>query len=183
VSYPLFARFLRGVDRRPGIRPDAPSKAVVDNQTAARGWLVYIAPAFIRRRGRHSPPVVADPSVPPFFYTDAPLFYLSDAPLTVGPCPMLNPTTHVLPGCPTPLASLPAGGVVIAFSPNPGYAEGVPPLITVEAPDASCRAVGGEALVFSATTGVVVNACLRGPDLTAHEGEVRAVINSLKLAA
>ena len=60
--------------------------------------------------------------------------------------------------------------------------EGVPPLITVDAPDASCRAVGGEALVFSATAGVVINACLRGPDLTTHEAQNRAVINSLKLA-
>jgi hypothetical protein len=112
-----------------------------------------------------------------------PLFYLSDAPLTVGPCPTPDPTTGAFPACPMPLSALPAGGVLVVFSPNPGFMEGVPPLITVEAPDTSCRAVGGEAQVYSAAAGMVVIACLRGPDLPTHEAEVRGVINLLKLAS
>src|ERR1019366_2853007 len=39
---------------------------------------------------------------------------------TVGPCPTLDPTTHVFPGCPMPLASLPAGGGRSPVSPKPG---------------------------------------------------------------
>jgi hypothetical protein len=137
-----------------------------------------------------------------------PLFYLSDVPLAVGPCPTPDPKTGALfqgcpeplavgpcptpdpktgalfQGCPEPLSALPADGVLVTISPNfGGVFEGIPPLITVDSPDASCRAVGGEAQIDSATAGTVVIACLRGPDLSSHEAEVRGVIASLKPAS
>jgi hypothetical protein len=127
--------------------------------------------------------VVAGPKAVPNLLV--PLFYLSDVPLAVGPCPTPDPKTGALfQGCPEPLSALPADGVLVTISPNfGGLFEGIPPLITVGEPDASCRAVGADAQVYSATVGTVVTACLRGPDLSSHEAEVRGVINSLKPAA
>jgi len=125
--------------------------------------------------------VVAGPESVP--NRPVPLFYLSAVPLTVRPCPTPDPKTGTFQGCPEPLAALPAGGVLVTFSPNfGGLLEANPPLITVGGPDASCRAVGADAQVYSATAGTVVTACLRGPDLAANEAEVRVVINSLKRA-
>lgn len=125
--------------------------------------------------------VVAGPESVP--NRPVPLFYLSDVPLTVRPCPAPDPKTGAFQGCPEPVAALPAGGVLVTFSPNFGsLLETNPPLITVGAPDASCLAVGADAQVYSATAGTVVTACLRGPDLAANEAEVRVVISSLKRA-
>jgi hypothetical protein len=109
-----------------------------------------------------------------------PRFYLSDSPLVVGPCPTADPATGVLPGCPLPLAALPASGVIVSFSPNPGVAESLPPPITIEAPDRACASVDGDAQVSSAAAGMVIVACLRGPAIATHEAEVWAVINSLR---
>jgi hypothetical protein len=109
-----------------------------------------------------------------------PLFYLSDAPLTVGLCPTPDPKTGEFKACPQPLSVLPAGGVLMAFSPNVGVLEVIPPRISLGSPEPPCRAVGGDAQMHSVAAGTVVSACLRGPDLTSHEAQVRAVIASLR---
>src|SRR6476619_7613627 len=74
-----------------------------------------------------------------------PLFYLSDAPLTVGPCPTPDPTGGEFQGCPAPLAVLPSGGVLITVVPNLGLPARNPPEIGVSAATRPCRAIGGEA--------------------------------------
>lgn len=113
----------------------------------------------------------------------SPLFYLSNTGLTVRPCPTANPTTGVYSGCPVPLSALPADGVLVTVSPNPGFAASEPPVVSVETADGSCRAVGGETQIRSVVGPTVVGACLRGPDLPALEVGVRAVIDSLDKAA
>jgi hypothetical protein len=127
--------------------------------------------------------VVAGPKAVPGL--SVPLFYLSNVPLAVGPCPTPAPKSGVLfSGCPEPLSALPADGVLVTFSPNSGgLFEGIPPQITVGAPEASCRAIGAEAQVYSATAGTVVIACLRGPDLSPGEAAIRSVIASLAAVA
>src|SRR6476661_1585931 len=112
-----------------------------------------------------------------------PLFYLSDAPLTVGPCPTPDPTGGEFQGCPAPLAVLPSGGVLITVDPNLGLPARNPPEIGVSAATRPCRAIGGEAEMRSVVGATVLSACLRGPDLAAHEAEVRSVIASLNPAA
>jgi putative hemolysin len=111
-----------------------------------------------------------------------PLFYLSDAPLTVAPCPTPDPKTGAFQACPPPLAALPAGGVLVTVDPNLGLPAINPPQVGVATATAPCQAIGGEAEMSSVVGGTVVRACLRGPDLAAHEAEVRAVIASLKPA-
>ncbi len=112
-----------------------------------------------------------------------PLFYLSDAPLTVGPCPTPDPKSGELRGCPEALAALPSGGVLVTVYPNLGLPAMNPPQVTVETATKPCHAIGGEAEMWSVVGGTVLTACLRGPDLAAHEAEVRAVIASLKPTA
>jgi hypothetical protein len=112
-----------------------------------------------------------------------PLFYLSDAPLTVGPCPTPDPKSGEFLGCPEPLAALPSGGVLVTVDPNLGLPAMSPPQVTVRTATEPCDAIGGDAEMWSAVGGTVLRACLRGPDLAAHEAEVRAVIASLKPAA
>jgi hypothetical protein len=112
-----------------------------------------------------------------------PLFYLSDAPLTVGPCPTPDPKSGEFQGCPEPLAALPPGGVLVTVNPNLGLPAMNPPQVTFENKTKPCHAIGGEAEMWSVVGGTVLTACLRGPDLAAHEAEVRAVIASLKPAA
>jgi hypothetical protein len=55
-----------------------------------------------------------------------------------------------------------------------------PPEIGVGTATKPCKAIGGDAEMRSVVGGTVLGACLRGPDLAAHEAEVRAVIASLK---
>lgn len=112
-----------------------------------------------------------------------PLFYLSDAPLTVGPCPTPDPKSGEFQACPEPLAALPSGGVLVTVNPNLGLPAMNPPQVTFENKTKPCHAIGGEAEMWSVVGGTVLTACLRGPDLAAHEAEVRAVIASLKPAA
>jgi len=112
-----------------------------------------------------------------------PLFYLSDAPLTVGPCPTPDPKSGEFQGCPEPLAALPSGGVLVIVDPNLGLPAFNPPQVTVRTATDPCHAIGGDVEMWSAVGGTVLRACLRGPDLAAHEAEVRAVIASLKPAA
>jgi hypothetical protein len=112
-----------------------------------------------------------------------PLFYLSDAPLTVGPCPTPDPKSGEFQACPEPLAALPSGGVLVTVNPNLGLPTMNPPQVTVKTATKPCHAIGGEAEMWSVVGGTVLTACLRGPDLAAHEAEVRAVIASLKPAA
>lgn len=111
-----------------------------------------------------------------------PLFYLSDAPLTVGPCPTLDPKSDEFQACPEPLAALPSGGVLVTVDPNFGLAAIIPPQVTVETATEPCHAIGGEVEMRSVVGAAVLTACLRGPDLAAHEAEVRAVIIALEPA-
>ena len=124
--------------------------------------------------------LVAGPKVIPG--RPVPLFYLSDAPLTVGSCPTPDPKSGEFRGCPEPLAALPSGGVLVTVNPNLGLPAMNPPEIGVGTATKPCRAMGGEAEMGSVVGGSVLTACLRGPDLAAHEAEVRAVIASLKPA-
>jgi hypothetical protein len=112
-----------------------------------------------------------------------PLFYLSNAPLTVGACPTPDPKSGEFQGCPEPLAALPPGGVLVTVNPNLGIVAMNPPQITFKAKTEACHAIGGEGEMWSVVGGTVLNACLRGPDLAAHEAEVRSVISSLRQAA
>jgi hypothetical protein len=112
-----------------------------------------------------------------------PLFYLSDAPLAVGPCPTPDPKSGEFQGCPDPLSALPAGGVLVTVDPNLGLPAMIPPQVSVQVADGPCRALGGAAQMWSVVGGAVVTACLRGPDLVAHEGDVRGVIASLRPAS
>jgi hypothetical protein len=112
-----------------------------------------------------------------------PLFYLSNAPLVVGPCPTPDPKTGDFQACPEPLAALSPGGVLVIVNPNLGVLAMNPPQVTVEAATGPCRAIGGGAEMVSVVGTTVLTACLRGPDLAAHEAEVRTVIASLKPAS
>jgi len=112
-----------------------------------------------------------------------PLFYLSDAPLAVGPCPTPDPKSGEFQGCPDPLSALPAGGVLVTVDPNLGLPAMNPPRMDVQVADGPCRALGGAAQMWSVVGGAVVTACLRGPDLATREAEVRGVIASLKPAS
>ena len=85
-------------------------------------------------------------------------------------------------GCPEPLAALPPGGVLVTVNPNLGIVAINPPQITFKAKTEACHAIGGEGEMWSVVGGTVLNACLRGPDLAAHEAEVRSVISSLRQA-
>jgi hypothetical protein len=111
-----------------------------------------------------------------------PLFYLSDAPLTVAACPRPNRKSGEFRGCPEPLAALPSGGVLVTVEPNLGLLATNPPQVTVTTATKPCKAIGGEAEMRSVVGVTVLNACLQGPDLASHEAEVRAVIASLKLS-
>ena len=125
--------------------------------------------------------VVAGPEAIP--NQPVPLFYLSDAPLAVGPCPTPDPKSGEFQGCPDPLSALPAGGVLVTVDPNLGLPAMNPPQVSVQVATGSCRALGGAAQVWSVVGGAVVSACLRGPDLATREAEVRGVIASLKPAS
>lgn len=126
-------------------------------------------------------PVVPGPTAVPD--RPVPLFYLSDAPLTVGPCPTPDPTTGEFQGCAEPLSGLPFGAVLVTVSPNQGLPAFDPPQVGVQVADGRCRAIGGETQINSVVGGAVVTACLRGPDIAKHEAEVRGVIASLKPAS
>ena len=125
--------------------------------------------------------VVAGPEAIP--NQPVPLFYLSDAPLAVGPCPTPDPKSGEFQGCPDPLSALPAGGVLVTVDPNLGLPAMNPPQVSVQVADGPCRALGGAAQMWSVVGGAVVSACLRGPDLATREAEVRGVIASLKPAS
>ena len=86
-------------------------------------------------------------------------------------------------GCPEPLAVHPSGGVLVTVDPNLGLPAMNPPHVAVRTATKPCDAIGGDAEMWSAVGGTVLRACLRGPDLAAHEAEIRAVIASLKPAA
>jgi hypothetical protein len=108
-----------------------------------------------------------------------PLFYLSDTPLAVRPCPTPDPTTDEFQGCPEPLSELPLGAVLVTVSPNLGLPALDPPEVGVHVADRPCRALRGETQISSVVGGAVVTACLRGPEIAGHEAEVRGVIASL----
>jgi hypothetical protein len=115
---------------------------------------------------------------------DVPLFYLSDATLTVT-CPP-PPSGGVFEGCPAPITMLPTGSVLVTVSGASNLNEPVVPQINVGSPTddwpGPCRSIGGERQLVSVLDGVIVSACLRGPNLDEAEAEVRAMIASLAQA-
>ena len=148
----------------------SPSAALITEQV---GLLTVTHPVAWR--------LVAGPKAVP--NRPVPLFYLSDAPLAVGPCPTPDPKSGEFQGCPDPLSALPAGGVLVTVDPNLGLPAMNPPQVSVQVADGPCRALAGAAQMWSVVGGAVVSACLRGPDLVAHEADVRGVIASLKPAS
>ena len=155
----------------PAITPNpSPTAALITEQV---GLLTVTHPVAWR--------VVAGPMTVP--NRPVPLFYLSDAPLAVGPCPTPDPKSGEFQSCPDPVSALPAGGVLVTVDPNLGLPAMNPPQVSVQVATGSCRALGGAAQVWSVVGGAVVRACLRGPDLVAHEGDVRGVIASLRPAS
>jgi hypothetical protein len=120
---------------------------------------------------------VAGPSV--VANRPVPLFYLSNAPLTVVPCHTPDTKTGVFEGCPDPISELPADGVLVTINPNLGILALNPPRVSVETASGSCRSIGGETQMSSVVWSTVVTACLRGPDIAASEAQVRGVISSL----
>lgn len=113
-----------------------------------------------------------------------PQFYLTNTQLTVT-CPP-PPSGGLFKGCPAPITTLPAGGVLVTVSDAGNLSESLPPQVNVGPPTddwtGPCRSIGGERQVVSVLDGVVVSACLRGPNLDAAEAAVRAMIASLALA-
>ncbi|MFI5258992.1 MAG: hypothetical protein ACHQ01_05200 [Candidatus Limnocylindrales bacterium] len=113
-----------------------------------------------------------------------PEFYLTNTTLTVT-CPP-PPSGGLFEGCPAPITTLPAGGVLVTVSNAGNLGEPLPPEVNAGSPTddwtGPCRSIGGERQVVSTLDGVVVSACLRGPNLDAAEDAVRAMIASLALA-
>lgn len=110
-----------------------------------------------------------------------PQFYLTNTTLTVT-CPP-PPSGGLFEGCPAPITALPAGGVLVTVSDAGNLNEPLPPQVTTGPPTddwtGPCRSIGGERQVVSVLDGVIVSACLRGPNLDAAEAAVRAMISSL----
>jgi len=110
-----------------------------------------------------------------------PQFYLTNTPLDVT-CPP-PPSGDLFEGCPAPISKLPVDGVLVTISDAGGLLEQLPPEVTSGPPTddwpGPCRSIGGERQVVSVLDGVVVSACLRGPDLDTAEAAVRAMIASL----
>ncbi|GEM_PF-7092321 len=104
--------------------------------------------------------------------------YLANIPITVVPCPSFR-DDGTYAGCVPPTDELPAGGVLVSLSPNLGLSELIPPLVSVTAPTASCQSIGGERSILAVATGLVVEACLRGPGLDQSETQVRAAVASM----
>jgi hypothetical protein len=113
-----------------------------------------------------------------------PQFYLTTTTLTVT-CPP-PPSGGLFEGCSAPITTLPAGGVLVTVSDAGNLSEPLPPEVNAGPPTddwtGPCRSIGGERQVVSVLDGVVVSACLRGPNLDAAEDAVRAMIASLALA-
>lgn len=113
-----------------------------------------------------------------------PQFYLTNTTLTVT-CPPA-PSGGPFDGCPAPITTLPAGGVLVTVSDAGNLNEPVPPEVVAGPPTddwaGPCRSIGGEREISSVLDGVVVSACLRGPNLEAAEAAVRAMIATLALA-
>jgi hypothetical protein len=112
-----------------------------------------------------------------------PQFYLTNTTLTVA-CP--SPASGGLfEGCPAPIAALPAGGVLVTVSDAGNMLELMPPEVNAGPPTddwtGPCHSIGGERQVVSVLDGVVVSACLRGPNLDAAETAARTMIASLAL--
>jgi hypothetical protein len=112
-----------------------------------------------------------------------PQFYLTNTTLTVI-CPP-PPSPGPFAGCPAPIGALPAGGVLVTVSDAGNMLELMPPEVSAgPATDdwmGPCHSIGGERQVVSVLNGMVVSACLRGPNLDAAEAAARALIASLAL--
>ena len=113
-----------------------------------------------------------------------PQFYLTNTKLIVS-CPP-PPPSGLFEGCPAPVTTLPAGGVLVTVSDAGSLFEGQPPEVDAGPPTddwpGPCRSIGGERQVVSVLDGVIVSACLRGPNVDVAEAAVRAMITSLALA-
>jgi hypothetical protein len=121
--------------------------------------------------------LVAGP-IPPSDGRAVPAFYLANAQLIVVPCPSFS-DDGTYAGCAQPIDALPAGGVLVTLSPNLGLEEEIPPPLSVTAPTGPCASIGGERSIGAVTTGLVVEACLRGPGLDQSEAQFRAVVASM----
>lgn len=110
-----------------------------------------------------------------------PMFYLTNAPISVGACPTPR-ADGTFDGCPEPIETLPVGGVLVTVTPNLGLPEIVPPQVGVEEAKGPCRSIGGERSVASVVAGSVLTACLRGPGLDQAEAQVRQLIATLRVA-
>ncbi len=114
----------------------------------------------------------------------APQFYLANTKLTVT-CPP-PASGGIFEGCPAPVSTLPAGGVLVTVSDAGNLSEPIPPEVTAGPPTddwpGPCRSIGGERQITSVLDGVIVSACLRGPGLDASEAAVRVMIASLARA-
>jgi hypothetical protein len=110
-----------------------------------------------------------------------PQFYLTNTTLTVT-CPP-PPSGGLFEGCPAPITTLPAGGVLVTVSDAGNLDEVLPPEVFAGPPTddwaGPCDSIGGERQISSVLDGVVVSACLRGPNLEAAEAAVRTMIASL----
>lgn len=76
--------------------------------------------------------------------------------------------------------------MLVTVSDAGGLFEQLPPDVTAGPPtdewEGPCRSIGGERQIVSVLDGVVVSACLRGPNLDPAEAAVRAMIASLAVA-
>ncbi len=83
--------------------------------------------------------------------------------------------------CTPPVRTLPAGGALVTIAPDMGLDEPIPPEVrTISPPEAWCSGIGGEAEEWSAVSGTVITACLRGPGLDASEAQFRALVGSIR---
>jgi hypothetical protein len=112
-----------------------------------------------------------------------PEFYLTNTALSVT-CPP-PPSGGPFKGCPPPIATLPTGGVLVTVSAAGNLNEPVPTEVSAGPPTddwpGPCRSIGGDRQIRSVRDGVVVSACLRGPNLQDAEAAVRAMIASLAI--
>jgi hypothetical protein len=116
---------------------------------------------------------------PPVEGAYVPLFYLTNVAFDVSPCPTRDPATHVFHGCPVPVDHLPEGGVLVTVSPNGGLPMMEPPQVTVVDARDRCLAIRGDRQVNAVVGGVVVGACVRGPDVGTAVEEVQNAIASI----
>ncbi len=103
-----------------------------------------------------------------------PTLYISNAAIA-DPCP-----TQFEKGdaCMKPLAELPPNGILVTAGGS--AVAGVQYAVIRRPVDQTCSAIGGERELGAAFLGMVVRACLRGPDLASGEDAFRQMVASMK---